>query len=109
MIMSVLRSVRQTAIATLAAITLPASADWYSGKVLDLGLYYGTTVVFRLVGNVRTNCTCTAGWPNHLCLDRTRVTHKEELASLMLARAQDKAVQVNIDEATCTVLAMLVQ
>lgn len=84
-----------------------ALADWHYGRVEQLGFGYdGISVVFRLTGWSRNNCTCYSAWPNQMCLDRNRDTYKEEYAWLLRARATGQEVGVNIDETTCKVLAL---
>ena len=85
----------------------PAIADWHTGNVDDVAHDYNSVAAFRLVGYARTNCTCASAWNNYLCLDRARPSMREELALLLMARAQDKTVQVNIDETTCKVIAIV--
>lgn len=83
-----------------------AHADWHTGLVQDLGHDYGSVTTFRLIGYSRTNCTCGT-WPNYICLDRTRVSQKEELALLLSAKAMGRSVSLNMDEVTCKVTAIL--
>jgi hypothetical protein len=84
-----------------------AHADWHIGKILSLNIAYdGSTITFALAGHTRNNCTCYATWPNTLCLNRSRLTFKEEVAFLYSARARDKEIAVNIDEASCSVVAL---
>jgi hypothetical protein len=94
----------------MLALSLGASmarADWHVGKILSLNINYeGTFITFALAGHSRNNCTCYSAWPNTLCLNRTRATYKEEVAFLYSARARDKEIGVNIDEASCSVVAL---
>jgi hypothetical protein len=54
---------RACALLTGLVCSQPASADWHSGKVLDIAHDYNGVVAFRLVGYVRTNCACSLGAP----------------------------------------------
>ena len=83
-------------------------ADWHAGVIDQLGIGYdGSTITFRLSGWTRTNCTCFPAWPNQMCLDRARTnSFKEEYAWLLRARTTGQQVQINIDEATCKVVAL---
>jgi hypothetical protein len=84
-----------------------ALADWHTGVIDQLGIGYdGVTVVFRLGGWTRTNCTCYSSWPDQMCLDRTRTSFKEEYAWILRARASNQRVMAHIDETTCKVLAL---
>lgn len=108
------RLARMTRKACKAAIVLAALstshgalADWHYGRVDQMGFGYdGVTVVFRLSGWSRNNCTCYLSWPNQMCLDPNRDTYKEEYAWLLRARASGQEVGANIDETTCKVLAL---
>lgn len=91
----------------LVASTMPAFADWRAGKIVFIGFGYdGSTVTVDLSGWDRTDCSCYSPWPTYMCLDRTRTSFKEEYALLLKARMMDQAVNVNIDETTCTIIAM---
>jgi hypothetical protein len=91
----------------MASIALVARADWHGGKIYQISIGYdGSTVTFQLEGSTRTNCTCYPTWPNMACLNRTRASFKEELAMLYAVRARGNELYVNIDEVTCTVVAM---
>jgi hypothetical protein len=93
-----------TASISLAGI---ANADWHTGTVTRLGVGYdGSTVILFVSGWSRSNCTCYPGWPDSMCLDRTRTSFKEEYASILRARATGQTIQVNIDEVTCKVIAL---
>ena len=95
------------AIAATLAFATAAQADWHTGKVIQLGIGYdGSTVSFILAGWARTNCTCNAAWGNNMCLSRSRDSFKEEVAMLYSSRARGTALMANIDETTCTVVAM---
>jgi hypothetical protein len=84
-----------------------AHADWHIGKILSLNINYeGTFITFALTGHSRNNCTCYSTWPNTMCLNRNRLTYKDEVAFLYSARARDKEIGVHIDEASCSVVAM---
>lgn len=75
----------------LAALVLLAGphgacAGWHAGRITQLNFGYdGSTVTFVIEGWGRSNCTCYPRWPNTMCLDRTRVTFKEEYAWLLKA------------------------
>ena len=95
------------AIAVTLAFATAAHADWHTGKVTQLGISYdGSTVSFIVAGWTRNNCTCNTAWPNNMCLNRSRTSFKEEVAFLYSARARGTAVGANIDETTCTVVAL---
>jgi hypothetical protein len=105
---------RRQALARLAlALTLPISAahaDWRTGRVTHIYIGYdGSMFTMLLEGVSKTNCTCYPTWPNHLCLDRTRTSFKEEVASILMAKAQDRPIHVNIDETSCKVIAFGLQ
>jgi hypothetical protein len=96
--------------AVLAAIVTMsggAHADWHGGKVTQIDIAYdGSTITFVVAGWSRSNCTCYASWANTMCLNRSRLTYKEEVALLYMARARDTVLFANIDETTCSVNAM---
>ncbi len=103
----VMRAFRATLGLLFALAASPALADWHAGKITQLGFGYdGSTVAFLISGWSRSNCACYPVWPNQMCLDRNRASYKEEFAWLLRARAMDTEIQVNIDEATCRVVAM---
>lgn len=84
-----------------------AQADWHGGRVTYVSVGYdASTVAFTVEGYSRTNCTCYAPWPNTLCLNRARASFKEEVAMLYSVRARGGELYVNIDEVTCSVVAM---
>lgn len=84
-----------------------ANADWHSGKVTAVQIAYdGSTITFVAAGHVRSNCTCYAAWPNSMCLNRSRLSFKEEVAMLYSVRARAGVLAYNIDETTCQVVAM---
>ena len=84
-----------------------ANATWYTGTVSRLGVAYdGSTITLRIAGFTRTDCTCYAAWNTDMCLDRTRVSFREEYASILRARATGQTIQVNIDDSTCKVIAV---
>lgn len=84
-----------------------AHADWHGGKIVRIQIAYdGSTVTFVTTGYTRNNCACYASWPDSMCLNRDRLTFKEEVALLYLARARGSTISYNIDETTCRVLAM---
>ena len=87
--------------------SVSAQADWHLGRVTSLGFAYdGSTVVLSIEGVNRNNCTCYSSWPSNMCLNRSRLSFKEEFAWLVKAKAMDQAIYVNVDEATCYVEAM---
>jgi hypothetical protein len=96
-------------LATVALLTAagPASADWHAGKATGIHIGYdGSTVMLLLSGWTRTNCTCYSTWPTYMCLNRTRTSFKEEFAILLKARANDDNLAINIDEASCSIIAL---
>jgi hypothetical protein len=97
-----------TIVALTSSLAAPlAHADWHVGRIVSLNIGYdGSTITFTLAGHIRNNCTCFSTWPNSLCLNRSRLTFKEEVAFLYSARARDKEIAVNIDEASCSVVAL---
>jgi hypothetical protein len=91
----------------IVLVSTSANADWHSGVVRTLGFGYdGQTLVFEIAGLTRTNCTCYPTWPNSLCVSRTRADFKEIYAFLLEARAVKEPIEVNIDETTCSALAL---
>lgn len=91
----------------LLAVSQTGWADWHEGTVDQLGIGYdGSTIVFRLSGWTRSNCTCYSTWPNQMCLDRARTSFKEEYAWILRARTTSQRVQVHIDETSCKVVAL---
>jgi hypothetical protein len=94
-------------LAALFLVAMPVGADWHGGVVRTLGFGYdGQTLVFEITGLTKTTCTCYTPWPNSLCVSRAREDFKEVYAFLLKARAIKEPIQVNIDENTCSVLAM---
>ena len=95
-------------IATLFLFVSPlAHADWHGGKVTFLSIAYdATTIAFTIAGYARSNCTCYPPWANSMCLNRARASFKEEVAMLYSVRARGGELYVNIDEASCSVIAM---
>jgi hypothetical protein len=84
-----------------------AHADWHGGKLVRIQVAYdGNTITFVTTGYTRNNCTCYASWPDSMCLNRDHVSFKEEVALVYLARAKGSTLSYNIDETTCSVLAM---
>jgi hypothetical protein len=82
-------------------------ADWYSGNITSIAYGYdGATVVFQMANVTKTSCTCYSPWPTYLCLNSQRATHKSEVATLLAARVAKRAIAVNIDEGTCTAVAI---
>ena len=93
--------------AAIVTMSGGAQADWHGGKVSQVNIGYdGSTITFVIAGWVRNNCTCYAVWNNTMCLNRSRLTYKEEVALLYMARARDSVLYANIDEATCSVVAI---
>ena len=91
----------------LALIAPAAQADWHGGKVTQINVGYdGSTITLVVAGWVRTNCTCYAAWPSTMCLNRNRLTYKEEVAMLFSARARGTELFAHIDETTCSVVAL---
>jgi hypothetical protein len=103
-----LRRVRKSLlIFVMTSFALVARADWHGGKVYQIAIGYdGSTVTFQIEGYARTNCTCYSAWPGNLCLSRARTSFKEELAMLYAVRARGTELYVNVDEVTCSVVAM---
>jgi hypothetical protein len=103
-----MKSTIMAVLLSFAVFLAPAAhADWHGGKVTTVQIAYdGRTIVFTLAGHSRTNCTCYSPWPNTLCLNRARDSFKEEVAMLYSVRARAADLNVNIDEATCSVVAM---
>jgi hypothetical protein len=99
--------------AVFAALLMAAGAsraDWHSGTVRDIYYSYdGSLATFTLVGFSKAGCTCYSPWSDRMCLNRTRTTYKEEMATLLTAKATGQTIQANIDEATCSVIAFGVQ
>jgi hypothetical protein len=96
------------ALALLLIVVVPtANADWHGGRVSSVNIAYdGSTIAFAIDGYVRSNCTCYPPWSNTMCLDRSRVSFKEEVAMLYSVRARGGNLYVNINEASCKVEAM---
>lgn len=83
-----------------------AHADWHSGVITRLGVGYdGSTITFALSGWTRTNCTCYSSWPTYMCLQRSRTSFREEFAMLLRLKSEGGTINVNIDEASCSVIA----
>lgn len=99
---------------TIAAVALLMSlgasvshADWHVGKIGNISIAYdGATFTFTIQGYSRNNCTCYATWSTNMCLNRSRLTYKEEVGLIYSLKARDKAIAINIDEASCSVVAM---
>jgi len=92
---------------TFAGLSTSAHADWHYGTVNELGIAYdGSTVTVKVTGLQRNNCTCYAPWPDQACLDRTRASFLEEYSLLLSARRVGQTVGINIDEASCKVVAI---
>jgi hypothetical protein len=94
-------------LAVILAIAAPAAhADWHGGKVTQINIGYdGSTITFVVAGWVRNNCTCYM-WVNTMCLNRARASFKEEVAMLYSARARGTELFANIDETTCSIVAL---
>lgn len=102
---TIFKTIAAAILATLASAS--AQADWHSGQIESLYVAYdGSTVTMDIVGWDRTNCTCYPTWATNMCLDRSRMSFKEELALAYSAKARGKAIAVNIDETTCKVIAI---
>lgn len=98
---------RLAVVLVLSLGTSMARADWHTGKIEYISIGYdGSTFTFRLAGHTRTNCTCYPSWNTNLCLQRSRLSFKEEVALIYSLKARDKEIAVNIDEASCSVVAM---
>ena len=90
-----------------AIIPVAAHADWHTGRIEFISIGYdGSTFTFRLSGVTRTNCTCYPTWNTNMCLNRSRLSFREEVALLYSLKARDKEVAINIDEASCSVVAL---
>jgi hypothetical protein len=97
----------RTIVVALALIAPAAHADWHGGKVIEINIAYdGSTLTFVVANWVRNNCTCYSTWPNTMCLNRARLSYKEEVAMLFSARARGTDLYANIDETTCSVVAL---
>ncbi|TMP24034.1 hypothetical protein CWB99_22815 [Pseudoalteromonas rubra] len=84
-----------------------AYADWHSGRIEMIAIGYdGKTISIGMEGTTKTDCKCYPTWPNRFCLDRNRTSFNEEFSLLLSAKAQGKAVALQIDETTCIVNAM---
>ena len=91
----------------LVTMAPSAHAAWHGGRLYALNIAYdGSTVAFTIEGYVRSDCTCYPTWSNSLCLDRTRVSFREEMAMLLSAKARGANIYVNINETSCKVEAM---
>lgn len=98
---------RVSVLLMLLAQAQVASADWHQGRVTTINFGYdGSTISFLLSGWSRSNCTCYPTWPSYMCLNRSRVSFKEEFAWLLKASAMDQMVTVYIDETSCMVSAL---
>lgn len=86
---------------------LPAHAAWHVGKVNALMYGYdGVSVSVGIEGYNPTGCTCYTGWTTRGCLDTSRANFKNELALVMAAQAKGTKIRVNVDEASCLILAV---
>jgi hypothetical protein len=83
-----------------------ARADWHSGVVTAVKVGYDGGITFNIAGLNRSNCTCYSAWPSDVCLNRSRTSFKEEVAMLYSIRARGGILNINIDEVTCSVVAM---
>jgi hypothetical protein len=98
---------KAAALAAIVTLSAAAHADWHGGKVTQINIAYdGSTITFVVAGWSRANCTCYATWSNTMCLNRNRLTYKEEVAFLYSARARGTTLYANIDETTCSVIAL---
>lgn len=99
--------VRAAALLAVCVGASVAQADWHTGKIGNISIGYdGSTITFNIQGYTRTNCTCYSTWNTNMCLNRARVSFKEEVAMLYSVKARDRDIAVNIDENSCTVVAM---
>lgn len=95
------------AVLVLLLLSISARADWHYGAVTSIAIGYdGLTVTVDINGWDRTDCTCYAAWPTYMCLDRSRISFKEEMAMVLSAKARGSIMAVNIDETTCKVIAI---
>jgi hypothetical protein len=103
-----MKMLKSFAVALALCVVAPlAHADWHLFKIGNISIGYdGSTVTFSLQGYSRNNCTCYPTWNTNMCLNRSRLTFKEEVAMLYSLKARDKEIAVNIDEASCSVVAM---
>jgi len=86
-----------------------AYSDWHTGQVDFLGYGYdGQTITLHIKGWSRDNCTCYPTWPGYACLDRSRLTYKEEMATILAAKTVEKPIYINIDESTCKIISLYV-
>ena len=91
----------------LMVLSFTANADWHYGKIEMIAIGYdGRTISIGQDGSTKENCTCYSTWPNRYCLDRDRLSFKEEYSLLLAAKAQGKSVALNIDETTCKIRGM---
>lgn len=94
-------------IATVLLAASSAQADWRFGKVQDVYFTYdGQMMTIKLVGVAKTGCTCYSPWSDRFCLNRARPTYREEVATVLQAKAAGANLAVNINETTCTVEAL---
>jgi hypothetical protein len=99
--------IARTALLMTAFYCSSAWADWHSGFVTTLNTAYdGITVTLSLSNWSRTNCTCYSTWSSNMCLDRGRETFTTELSMLLAAKLADRAVSVNINETTCSIVSV---
>lgn len=90
----------------LANITA-ANADWREAKITSVAVGYdGKTIAFQIAGWIRNDCTCYPTWSSSMCLDPARESYQFEKSMVLMARARDMAIHVNIDEASCQVIAL---
>lgn len=94
-------------IAAVGLVSHEAYADWHGGRVTQINIGYdGSSITFIVDGWTRSNCTCSPTWSNMMCLNRARTSFKEEVAMLFSVRARGSELFAQIDETTCSVLAM---
>jgi hypothetical protein len=103
-----MRAALTTLVAMLGLFSASAAnADWHGGKILRIQVAYdGSTITFVTTGYTRNNCLCYANWGDSMCLNRDRLSFKEEVALLYLVRARGGTLNYNIDETTCRVVAL---
>ena len=84
-----------------------SQAGWHSGEINMIAIGYdGNTISIGQEDFSKSNCTCYPTWPNRACLDRSRASFNEEYALILSAKARNVPVSININEATCQVVAI---
>jgi len=88
-------------------LSTSAFADWHKGTIEMIAVGYdGKTISIGQKNFIKTDCTCYPSWPNRACLDRSRESFKEEYALILSAKARNKSLNINIDEASCKIIAI---